>query len=414
VGQPSGTPNRVVLRGVDIAWFDPNPSEFGASVWARGEGSFDLFVAAPGHLDGQGALWVFRDADLDLPNGLPATGDTGWAGGPAASRSIVDADVWIIGDSSNDRLGERLFPCADLDGDRIPDLAIGIPHFQLPAGWPIEGTEPVPSLAGAVLVVLSELLAPKEGRLAPTDVGRVYWGTTVGQGAGAAVACDHDLDGDGVVDLAIGSPWAREGVGRVDIVSGDPLPGSGPLSAAAGIVSVTVEPARLSTGVDARWFGISLAALPPSAARADATLLVGAAGTDGGAGRVYVTSGYEAGRVVERASITAPAGRDTADHFGRWMIAAPLSDDLLDDVAIGAPDYKGPDRNDYDTGRVWVFRGADVASWQDAVSADDAAAQITGQHPFQRVGRALTAGDVDEDGRSELLIPTRDDSDPGS
>lgn len=369
-------------------------TEFGASVSAQpsveGKG-YDLWVGAPGHDYGRGAVYLFRNAD-------------------AGGRNASERDLVLLSETPNDRLGTRIFPCADLTGDGLPELAIAAPWFATPASWSI-GTEgqpiddAIPPLAGAVFLVRSDQVVEKGGgEWAPWDVSRVWWGDTVGEGAGTAVACDRDLDGDTIVDVVIGSPWSEGSRGHVTVVSapevGGSLPPSGPLSEVEGRRTITGPPDTQD------WFGVSLATLGIAEG---AVLAVGGAGFDVGAGQVHLYDGAdladaEPGRFASFES--DPDRRGIPDHFGRWLYAGDLDGDGQSDLVVGAPDYKADGRNAFDAGHLWIWYGADRDQWQISGTTDGAGLEIGGDEPFARIGRAVTVADTDGDEIDELWVPT--------
>lgn len=354
-------------------------TEFGTSlaVVPTGEGTFDLWVGAPGYQYGKGAVHLFRDAHTD------------------DRRDAADADLTVASTTANDRFGTDVVVCPDLTGDGLPEVAVTSPWFEDPEGWVLEGAGAVPPLAGAVFVLRSEALGT--GDALPWEVGRAWWGTEEGEGAGHALACDDDLDGDGVVDLAIGAPWAGETRGRVYVVRGDPLPESGPLDTVAAL---TLQ------GLDEEgWFGMAVAGLTVDRKPA---LAIGAAGFSGGAGRVHLYDGRSLATLPARIATFEPqAERGQPDHLGRWLYAGDLDGDDRDDLVVGAPDYRGEGRNAFDVGRMWVWLGAGRDTWAIGGTTDTADHEIVGDVPFQRIGRAATVADADADGVDDLLVPTR-------
>lgn len=366
----------------EVTWTGAG-TELGASIAVRratdGSGTWDLLAGAPGYSFGRGALVLFRDANAD------------------AGRTLEEADLLLVGASANDGLGARIFPCADLTGDRIPEYAVTAPWFTEPAAWDVESPDPVPRLAGAVFLIQSSSIANKTGAWSPWEVGRVWWGSSIGEGAGTAVSCDRDLDGDGLVDVVIGAPWADGSRGRIYLLSGDPLPPSGQLDRVSW---ATVE-GREAT----EWFGHALTSFTVGG---EPRLAVGAPGWSAGAGRVHVYPGSALRSADPRrvAVFEGEPGRNLPDHFGRWLYTGDVDGDRLPDVLIGAPDYK-VGRNGYDSGRMWTWWGAGSDGWGIGTTADEADQVVVGTQPFQRVGRAARVSDLDDDGVDDLLLPIR-------
>ncbi len=346
-----------------------------------GSGDFDLWVGSPESEFASGAVVLFRDAWRDV------------------ERTVADADLVLVGGTAGDQLGASLVRCADLTGDRRPDLLVTAPWFASPP----EGAFDVPALAGAVFFVRSQdveaLLA--DGSADPVrapiwEVATTWYGSERGEGAGRSAACDRDLDGDGRIDLAIGAPWSSNGDGRVYLLTA--AAPSGPLDEVADAIVEAVEPGE--------ELGTSLATMEVGV---EPMLAVGAPAWRAGAGRVHLFPGGQLGLDRPRPIATFEPEVDSfaGGHLGRFVYRADLDGDGRDDLLAGAPDDHGPDRNDFDTGALWGWLGAGSARWAIGQPADLSDLVVRGQQPFERVGRAVAVADLDGDGAEELLVPTR-------
>ena len=194
-----------------------------------GDGVEDLFVGAPGTLRPRVELvggstgevirsyetgttahtygfYVVRLADLDgdglddLAVGAPTEDDVGAAF--VISSGSGETLLRLDGEVAMSRFGEMLSDTPDLDGDGLDDLAVGVPHTNQPGQ------------AGEV-----HLYSTATGALIERIVG-----TEPGEQYGRMIARVHDLDGDGLDDLAIGAPWysarhERERTGRFEVIS---------------------------------------------------------------------------------------------------------------------------------------------------------------------------------------------------
>jgi hypothetical protein len=298
-----------------------------------GDGIGDLAIGVPdedvGAISGAGAVNVIYGSFLGL--------------GPAGGAD----DIWTQGalgtsdDEQLDLFGSAL-AAGDLDGDGRDDLAVGAPNET----W-IDVAQ-----AGAVFVI----------RSSPT--GLVATGTQVrsqdhpsldavaepGDKFGASLAI-ADFDGDGVGDLAIGSPGEAPPAGLIE----------GGLSELAGVVHVVAGVAGLGVGstqlakidradlgagapLSGDQFGAALAAgrFGPGAA---ASLVIGAPGLDvgglQGVGATFVIPGTELGSPSAVQTFSQQGGvagvPEEYDFFGSPLAAGDFDGNGFDDLAIGVP-----------------------------------------------------------------------------
>ena len=110
------------------------------------------------------------------------------AGQGVSMLQIADGAGGFVGVIDNqDNFGSAVAPLDDLDGNGVPDLAVGAPQD--------------PEIGAGYVSVFSG----KTGELLAT-----HWGEAVGDRFGAAIAGAGDHDGDGVPDLLIGAPGRRD------------------------------------------------------------------------------------------------------------------------------------------------------------------------------------------------------------
>ena len=392
IGQPDA--NRVLVLEdnpesntlIPMASWTSSGSRFGSSLAvdrSNRDNTYALWVGGPEWNLQTGAIWLFRNAELNQAMGLDASST---------------ATLRLNGNSPSDRFGSEIAVCGDMTGDDLAEVAVAAPWFDA-----VDPILPVPSLAGAVFLLHSESLATAEDGTSPWEIGNVYWGTLEGDGAGQALHCDTDLTGDGIPDLVIGAPWVRQASGRVYVIDGGALPDNGPLDQVAHRI---LEPPNTNAE---NWFGMSL--VPLELFGDDASdLAVGTPGFSGGQGRVLIYRGAS----IATTSLPSPvyqlrgdATRDTPDHLGRWLTSGRFYGGTWDDLVVGAPDYIGPGKNDYDVGQAWIWRGEDAVSWDPVMQMPDAEVTFTGTTPFQRLGRQPEMYDIDGDGLDDLLLPNR-------
>jgi hypothetical protein len=155
-----------------------------------GDGVFDLAVGAPGGDDNgadRGAVWiVFLDA----------------RGKVREQQKIADGDGGFDGNlDDDDRFGSAVAVIGDVNGDGIPDLAVGAPNDD-------DG----PDNAGAVWILMME----RDGRVAAwqkvsSSAGDFKGNLEADDHFGAAIAGIGNLNNSGLADMAVGAPGDGDG-----------------------------------------------------------------------------------------------------------------------------------------------------------------------------------------------------------
>jgi hypothetical protein len=263
----------------------------------------------------------------------------------AAAQPISDLELWSFqsDDLAESGLGglRSMAALPDLDGDGVPDLALGADGEDAGAGR-------VYLVSGADGTAIRTIPSPQ---------------SVQAEGFGHAVADVPDLDGDGLADLAVGAPAATvggvSGSGRVYTVS----------TATGGVIGTVASPFPTEGGA----FGFDLARVPDVDGDGVDDLAVGAPDEDTpgdgellrDVGRAYLYSGATGARLAQFVSQNPDEesfnGRIRGSDFG-WSVSG-LGDtdgDGRGEVLVGAPgewsgDFDGPLTYD---GRFYLVRPA--------------------------------------------------------
>jgi len=329
------------LRTLSVAEHDEH---FGFALAAgrdlSGDGVPDVLVGAPqgaGAVLGSGLVRAFSGADGALLFEVP--------GATAAAR-----------------FGAALAFLDDVDGDGVPDFAVGAPGDD--QGGSERGSVRACSGAdGATLGVLR--------------------GAASGDQLGAALARAGDADGDGWSELLAGAPGTAASAGAVWVVDG------------RGRSLVTV----LGGSAAGERLGHSVAAAGDVDGDGLDDWLAGAPGAH--AARVFsAASGAELWRVARTRSEGPPNQPLAEGGFGAAVSGAgDLDGDGHADFAVGYPAFSG----------VWLFSGADASVL--GLYASSFTLHTSGEITSAYLGWALAQlGDLDGDGRGELVAGAPFDS----
>jgi hypothetical protein len=172
-------------------------SWFGESVAGLGDldrdGFPDLAVGSPGGV----AVWIlFLNEDGTVKDhqivGRQRVGDGGGFGGAIDGQPFFGASVANVG---------------DLDGDGVIDLVVGAPLEDDGVSFQDHGTIWVLLMNTDGTVKAEHKISHNEGGFSGTLVARANFGRSV--------TSLGDLDGDGMIDLAVGAPGTDDGNGEV-------------------------------------------------------------------------------------------------------------------------------------------------------------------------------------------------------
>ncbi|MCU0663178.1 MAG: VCBS repeat-containing protein [Myxococcota bacterium] len=218
----------------------------------------------------------------------PQTGRVYVYMGTASSLPASPTVALTCPDGAQNGFGVSVAIVNDFDGDKLRDLAVG--------AYGVNSNDGRVYLYRGTSTGVSET---PDVTLAPTDSARGYFGFKVLAG---------DFNNDLYGDLAVGETDADGMKGRVHVYYGGPLPFT-PTSAN----HVTISGTHTDTG----YFGQGMTTMQLGGGLYD-DLIVGAPGTDGRAGRVYVFPRCGTGVETTASSVIyGPNGSNTA--FGKFF-----------------------------------------------------------------------------------------------
>lgn len=339
-------------------------------------------------LENSGEVWLLRLK----PNGyVQKLGSIG----PTQISEINAFDVF----------GDALAHIGDLDGDGLPELAVGAPFTEVD-GVLESGAIYICFLDSTGALSHYTRISNGSGGLPPGLISSM-------SRFGSSIASVGDLDGNGVNDIVVGAPHDQTG----GVFSGGALYLLF-LNEAGQVINYRVinssEP-LLSGRIDGGdFFGSGLAGLPGFGPGGRDVLAVGAWGADG-RGRVHLLS-FTSGGIVNRnveLSFNLPIlgeALDLGDAFG-YAISniGDLNGDGIDDLAVAAPGDDDSDDGIPDKGAVYILYlqkdGLPQYISKISETSGGLGLRISSSDFF---GSALGApGDVDQDGLPDLLIGSR-------
>jgi len=359
-------------QGPDLTLVGMVPGD-GITVDVVGQISGDLSaVAADVNGDGRNDLIVgvpFSDGpDGARPNCGAVYIVLARPGQPSPSVRDLNAerpDVIVYGADPEDRLGSSL-ATGDVNGDGVADVLVGAPFADGPNNARPNVGEVYIFFGGPSIATIPV----RDLRSSSADVTIIGWGGPAGKNvqdqAGTSVAAG-DVDGDGIADVVIGAP----GVKGPD--------GSRTTSAALGL-SVPAGAIYVLFG-SRSWTPLKDIGSNPSSPAVDIV-------------------------IYGRTTVVAQIYR-VAEGLGQAVAVGDVNGDGIGDIVGGAPFYTAG--NDIGQGRVYVFFGSrsrtqNRRDTQQTSGPQAPNATINGIDAGDFLGGVVATGDVNGDGRDDLIL----------
>jgi hypothetical protein len=345
-----------------VARFEPDDG-FGLAVAPLGDldgdGTFEVAVSAPGDADAgvrTGAVYVLSLTDDDrIVQRRKISPRRAWARSAPFVWLLPD---WVQGGFvgevlPGDMFGASLEAVGDLDGDSVPELAVGVRE-----------TNAAGKARGAVWILFlrSDATVKRAVRIG-SAAGGFPFELEEEDAFGISVAALGDLDGDGVPDLAVGAPGDDDGCNACGAVYVLFLERDGNVRATRKISSGDGELGGLFAAKNE--FGIAMTALPDVDGDGIVDLAVGARGDTAVGpftGAVWLLALDRDGAVRQHRRITSgqggmQAGLRAEDVFGSGLaVVGDLDGNGIPELAAGA---EGDDDGGTNSGAVWIlFLGA--------------------------------------------------------
>ena len=339
----------------------------------EGAGNYSGPQHAPVDLTGDGVGDIPAE---DWTYGWDASGRLYVFEGPVSGTlGVADAYLTLEPDDPGDGIGVSYATHLDPLGDGGGGLAVGAMRFE-------QGS------AGRVYV----FSGPLDGSETLSDADATFDGVRDGDKA-MRVSFADDLTGNGTVDLVIGAGHASAGgleLGALYVLDG-PWSGDTSLAEADVVVSSMEGHSRIAEDYASTW------ALGDINGDAEVDLLVGAGGWSD-QGYIHVLAGPLSGPASVADADATLEGVDETHQIGRRQVAGgDLDGDGYDDLLVGS--YLA-DRGDGDVGACSVFLGPVTADF----ALTDALVTVWGTEPEGHLTCDDFAGDVDGDGRADLLL----------
>lgn len=371
-----------------------NNDQFGAAVVSVGDinldGVQDLAVSANLDDDGgndRGAFYIlFMNTNGTVQNYTKIASNTGGFTG----------NLYNLG-----AMGSQIEPLGDMNGDGIPDLAVGVSRDM--DGGTMQG-------ALFILFMNANGTVASQQKISETQGG--FGGNLDPQDRfGNTITNIGDLNSDGVIDLAVSAPFDDDGGNETGAVWILYLNANGTVSSEAKISATSggITPGTLDPADN---FGTGVTSIGDFDGNGTHDLMVGARLDDDGGmdrGAIYILTLNPNGSVLSQSKISSTSGNlgpfiDNGDRFGiSGDNMGDLNGDGVTDVLVGA--YLDDDGGT-DKGAAYILFLNANATVQNVFKISETAGGFTG---VPDVGGLFSwavsqIGDLDNNGMVDLAI----------
>ncbi len=368
-GSQSNEGRVFVFHGSAAFLTDFTPDWLGGAALFPSNPNYGFAIAGAGDLNGDG----YADLAVGAPT-YPRSGAGGTGSGrvflfPGSSTGLsVSSNGGFEGQSAGDNYGHAVATAGDVDGDGFSDLLVGAPN---------EGN-------GAIHLI--------HGR--PTPFGTVIGqgdqaiATTDGAEYGANLGSAGDVDGDGLTDVIVGyrRDIANNKPSRAQIFLGRlSTPGSQTQATLVGAPGYTLGNVLAPAGM-----------VDTASQNARSDFLFGIPDANGGDGQVQLRLGLYSGLDTASAVWTSPP-LGTGARAGSSVAAADVNNDGRNDVLVGCPRFTN---GQFEEGRAVLFLGTSTGNLG-TTPAWSFESDVTGA----RFGSSVAfAGDVNGDGYNDVVV----------